>query len=224
MIGISGTVQIPGGRGRATLQCVWSINRIDQQLGRPLDINSAWRDPVTQERLYNEYRAYVNYQNGGPWAPRAPIALPPEQSVHCRGEAIDSDDGYSDYVVGVLNRNGWFHTVYRNGVLVEPWHFEYDYNRDDFRGGLPAGEEEDDMFSEEDRKMLREAHEAATWAKRRIGGSVNDMSLASAIEWVRTRIGGGIQDMNLHSVSQWIKSRLGGSVNEKTITEEIRDK
>lgn len=143
MIGISGTFAINGNRGRATLRCVQSIHRIDSQLGRYLDINSAWRDPVEQERLYNAYRR--DPKNN-------PIALAPENSVHCKGEAIDTDDSAR---VALLNRNGWFQTVYRieNGVRVlkEPWHFEYDQARDNFYGGVPAGgQEEDDMpYSEE---------------------------------------------------------------------------
>lgn len=155
MIGISGTVPINGGRGRATLQCVWSIHRIDQQLGRYLDINSAWRDPQEQERLYSAYKAYLN--GTGPWAP---IALAPEYSVHCDGEAIDTDDN-NTAMTRILNDNGWFHTVFRNGVLVEPWHYEYDYKRDKFFGGIPAGSEstpveEDDMFNDADRGDLQD--------------------------------------------------------------------
>lgn len=133
MIGIAGTVLINGGRGRATLQCVQSIHRIDAQLGRLLDINSAWRDPLEQEKLYTAYRNYVN--GNGPWAP---IALKPEDSVHCDGEAIDSDD-QSAAMVRILNDNGWYHTVYRNGVLVEPWHYEYFPAKDKYFGAIPAG-------------------------------------------------------------------------------------
>lgn len=132
MIGIEGTVPLNGGRGRATPQCQWSIHRIDAQLGRYLDINSAWRDPQEQERFYTAYRAYVN--GNGPWAP---IALPPEQSVHCKGEAIDTDDNNAS-MTRILNDNGWFHTVFRDGKLVEPWHYEYDYKRDKYFGGTPA--------------------------------------------------------------------------------------
>lgn len=143
MIGIEGTTSINGGRGRATLQCVWSIHRIDKQLGRLLDINSAWRDPREQETFYTAYRNYVN--GNGPWAP---IALPPEQSVHCKGEAIDTDDNNAS-MTRILNNNGWFHTVFRNGKLVEPWHYEYDYKRDKYFGAIPAGNDstpfEEDM-------------------------------------------------------------------------------
>jgi len=152
MIGIAGTISLNGNRGRATPQCVWSIHRIDAQLGRYLDINSAWRDPQEQERFYSAYRNYVN--GNGPWAP---IALPPEQSVHCKGEAIDTDDNNSA-MTRILNNNGWFHTVYRNGVLVEPWHYEYDYKRDKFFGGQPSGSgstpiEEEDMTPDESARL-----------------------------------------------------------------------
>ncbi len=153
MIGIEGTYDLGGGRGRATLWCTWSIQRIDRQLGRLLDINSAWRNPQEQERLYMAYRNYVN--GNGPWAP---IALPPEQSVHCNGEAIDTDDNNAA-MTRVLNDNGWFHTVFRNGVLVEPWHYEYDYKRDKFFGGQAASSgdapkplEWDEMASKDEMK------------------------------------------------------------------------
>lgn len=150
MIGIAGTVPLNGGRGRATLQCAWSIHRIDQQLGRYLDINSAWRDPQEQEQLYNAYRRYL--AGTGPWAP---IALAPEYSVHCDGEAIDTDDN-NVAMTRILNANGWFHTVYRNGVLVEPWHYEYDYKRDKYFGGSPAGsEQEQDLTPEESARLAR---------------------------------------------------------------------
>lgn len=149
MIGISGTFPLNKNRGRATLQCVWSIHRIDKQLGRLLDINSAWRDPIEQQRLYDAYRRYVN--GTGPWAP---IALTPEQSVHCDGEAIDTDDNNAA-MTRILNDNGWFHTVFRGGVLVEPWHYEYDFKRDKYFTGSPAGEEEEDMTPEQDARLER---------------------------------------------------------------------
>lgn len=148
MIGIAGTVEISGGRGRATLQCVQSIHRIDAQLGRLLDINSAWRDPLEQEKLYTAYRNYVN--GNGPWAP---IALKPEDSVHCDGEAIDSDD-QSAAMVRILNDNGWYHTVYRNGVLVEPWHYEYFPAKDKYFGAIPAGTEIDMPLDTNDKAWL----------------------------------------------------------------------
>lgn len=129
------TVDIGHGRGRLAPSPARSIARVDAAIGRPLDVNSAWRDPVTQQKLYDAYRRYLN---GGPWAP---IALPPSQSVHCRGFAVDTDDSG---LRAILNRHGWYQTVFRwvNGVytLVEPWHFEYDARRDQhINDPAPAG-------------------------------------------------------------------------------------
>src|SRR5690606_23774388 len=76
-----------------------------------------------------------------------PIALHPDTpSVHQLGAAIDTDER----ITAVLNDHGWFHTVYRNGKLVEPWHYEYDAARDKHindtaSGGNNALSEEDDM-------------------------------------------------------------------------------
>ncbi|MHC9045824.1 M15 family metallopeptidase domain-containing protein [Microbacterium saperdae] len=155
MISRSRTVDIGGSRGRLTPAAAASLRRVDAELGRLTDVNSAWRDPKTQQEFRDAYLAYLD---GGPWAP---IALAPEDSVHCDGEAIDTDDGYNPHTVAILNRHGWFHTVYRwiNGkrVLVEPWHLERDASRDQHRrdpapaGGAnttpaePDDPEEDDM-------------------------------------------------------------------------------
>lgn len=134
----SQTVDIGGGRGRLTPRAAASLRRVDRALGRPLDVNSAWRDPAVQQRLRD---AYIRYLNGGPWAP---IALDPDDSVHCDGEAVDSDDGYNTAAVSLLAEHGWRRTVYRkvNGVwkLIEPWHFEYFHARDKHRfDPAPAG-------------------------------------------------------------------------------------
>jgi hypothetical protein len=147
MIGISGTVSLSGGRGRLRPEAAASIARVDHELGRLLDINSAWRSPVTQARLR---KAYIDYLNGrGPWAP---IALEPEDSVHCDGWAIDTDDGQpvGSRTDRILVDHGWILTVYRNGNLVEPWHREYDKTRDNHL--------EDDMaITDSDAKKIADA-------------------------------------------------------------------
>jgi hypothetical protein len=51
---------------------------------------------------------------------------PDTPSVHQIGLAIDTDE----QLVAILNDHGWYQTVYRNGRLVEPWHFEYQSWRD----------------------------------------------------------------------------------------------
>lgn len=142
----SQAVDIGGGRGRLAPAAAASLRRLDARIGHLWDINEAWRSPEQADANYAAYVAYRNYQNGGPFAPWAPIALPANASIHCIGYAIDTDE----QIVWLLNENGWFQTVYRNGQLVEPWHFEYDYSRDQYRnesagGGAVAFPTEDDM-------------------------------------------------------------------------------
>jgi hypothetical protein len=126
------TVELAGGRGRLAPDAAASIARVDAALGRLLDINSAWRDPVLQQQLRD---AYERYLAGGPFAV---IALRPEDSRHTYGDAIDTDDHPSADVVQLLNGHGWYQTVYRwiggRLVLVEPWHFEHFADRDLHRG------------------------------------------------------------------------------------------
>lgn len=126
-------VDIGWGRGRLAAEPAASLARIDGYVrahwGRPLDINEAWRSPEDADKNYRAYQAYLN---GGPWAP---IGLPASQSIHCRGYAIDTDDSWLTWL---LNDHGWFHTVYRNGRLEEPWHYEYFAARDNHRNE-PAG-------------------------------------------------------------------------------------
>src|SRR5690606_33305401 len=88
------------------------------------------------------YQAYLN--GTGPWAP---LAYDAARSVHCWGAAIDTDEGQQH--IDLLADHGWIRTVYRNGALIEPWHFEYAITRDNH-----YTESEDDMFTEQDRANL----------------------------------------------------------------------
>lgn len=159
-------VDIGHGRGRLAPHAAASLRRVDAALGRPLDVNEAWRSP---EQADANYAAYQRYLNGGPWAP---IALPSWASVHCAGEAVDTDDGYNSWAIGILNDHGWFTTVYRwvNGVwtLVEPWHFEYFIDRDNHRySGAPAGGEEDmPSYTDSDRARDNRTHQDVKTIKR----------------------------------------------------------
>ncbi|MGO2091374.1 MAG: hypothetical protein ACTH34_05840, partial [Microbacterium gubbeenense] len=114
------TTQLSNGRGWLDAPAAASLTRIDAEVGHPLDINEAGRTWAQQNAHYQRYQSFLA---GGPWAP---IALPAGSSIHEFGRAIDTDE----QITTVLNRHGWFHTVYRGGVLVEPWHYEYDYTRD----------------------------------------------------------------------------------------------
>lgn len=147
LLAFADAVDIGHGRGRLAPAAARSLARVDAAMrdafGRVLDVNEAWRSPEQADENYRAYLAYLNYQNGGAFAPWAPIALPADKSVHCKGFALDSDDGYNTRVVRILNDHGWFHTVYRwvNGVwtLVEQWHFEYQWWRDNHRHETAGG-------------------------------------------------------------------------------------
>ena len=103
------------GRGWASDQAAASIHRMDEQLGRPVQITEAGR---SIEDADANYRAWIAYQNGGPWAPRA---LPGSESVHCRGDAVDSNDTDAPWWA-----NGWRETARSNDPdRDEPWHREY---------------------------------------------------------------------------------------------------
>lgn len=132
------TVELSGGRGRLTPEPAASLARLDVEFGRPVDVNSAWRSPTVQQGAYEAYLRYLKY--GAPWAP---IALAPDKSVHCKGEALDSDDASNPAYTERFNRHGWYHTVFRmvNGkwTLVEPWHLEYNKHRDNYFGQPASG-------------------------------------------------------------------------------------
>lgn len=139
------TMDLGYGRGWAADDAARSIFRIDSQLGRPADINEAGR---SAEDADANYAAWINYQNGGPWAPRA---LPASESVHCRGEAADSDDWRDDSAASVWQANGWVRTA-----SDEWWHAEYFPDRDQHindpvsipaSSATPIPSEEDDMLA-----------------------------------------------------------------------------
>ncbi|OZD48568.1 hypothetical protein CH252_18730 [Rhodococcus sp. 06-1477-1B] len=153
LLSFADAVDIGGGRGRLAAPAAASLARVDiamrSSFGRAADINEAWRSP---EQANANYARYIAYLRGGAWAP---IALPANESIHCRGYAVDTDDT-SDAQMRIWNDHGWFWTVYRwvGGVwtLVERWHLEYFADRDNHRnttasdGATPI--EEEDMASE----------------------------------------------------------------------------
>jgi len=123
-----------GGRGWLNPDPAASLFRIDSKLGHRLQVTEAGR---TWQRQNEHFQRYLKYG--------APIALSPDgppkgngPSVHQKGAAIDTDEGQN--YVQLLADHGWIRTVYRNGNLVEPWHFEYFKSRDKYYGqGTGAG-------------------------------------------------------------------------------------
>ena len=108
------TTDLGHGRGWAADDAAASIFRIDAQLGRPVQITEAGRSAEDADK---NYAAWIAYQNGGPWAP---YALPASKSVHCRGEAVDSNEHDAPW-----SANGWVQTARYDDDRDEPWHREY---------------------------------------------------------------------------------------------------
>lgn len=119
------------GRGQLRAGPAASVRRLDVLLGRPLDINSAYRNYDEQMRAYLAYIAYINGR--GPWAP---LALHPDKSWHCKGLALDSDDA-PGYNRG-LSRDTWKEYGWLFEVKEELWHGQY-YTSMDKHYGEPAG-------------------------------------------------------------------------------------
>lgn len=152
-------VDLGHGRGRAERSTAEAIWRIDAELGRPADVNEAWRSPEQANANYARWKAYERYLNGGPWAPKAPYALPAETSVHCNGEAADSDDWYDPAAAAVWRRHGFRQTArYPGTARDEIWHGEH---RDEWEepaarvaGGnaTPIPKEWDEMASKDEVK------------------------------------------------------------------------
>lgn len=141
------TTNLGAGRGWLDAAAARSIARIDRALGHPLQITEAGR---TWARQMEHWRTFQ--RNG------KPIALHPDgppkgngPSIHQLGNAIDSDEAQRH--VALMAEHGWIRTVWRNGRLIEPWHFEYRIANDQHRNDpapavvKPPVPEEDDMQS-----------------------------------------------------------------------------
>lgn len=124
-------VDLGWNRGRASARAAASIFRIDAQLGRPADVNEAWRSP---EQANANRARWERFKAGGPWAP---YALGAEDSVHCWGDAADSDDWYDPYAAAVWRAGGWRQTARYNDDRDEPWHGEH-FPHLDTLAGQPA--------------------------------------------------------------------------------------
>ncbi|MFF1540506.1 M15 family metallopeptidase [Microbacterium sp. NPDC058269] len=122
------TTSLSNGRGWLRADAAASLARVDVEIGHPLQITESGRTYAQQKAHWDHYQKYGK-----------PIANRPGTSLHESGLAIDTDERRTE----VLNRHGWFHTVYRwvNGkyTLVEPWHYEYSAGRDRYIGQPATG-------------------------------------------------------------------------------------
>ena len=178
--------------------------QVRAEFGRDIDVNSTYRDWDTQLWMYN---AWVAYKQGRGPHPGHSKALHPDDPLafHTKGLALDSDDWRNARIVQILAEHGFI----RNRLYVpnENHHFEYIRDRDQSRyDPAPAGLiEEDDMFTDEDRKLLREARDLAEWNKKRLGGSLKGPSITDMVRVVRDAA------RTLLHIGQWVKDRIGGS-------------
>lgn len=137
-----------------------SMLRLEAALGRKHDSNSSYRDYNKQLGMYRAWNAYVNGR--GPKPPHA-RAIHPDYSMHCRGLADDSDDWKTPGYIALALEHGWVRTAAWDPT--EQHHFEYQRGRDQHRTDTALShpttpQEEDDMFTDEDRKMLKATHAA----------------------------------------------------------------
>jgi len=189
---------LTNGRGWLTAPAAASLARLDAALGRDLDINEAGRSWAQQNVHYQRYLSFIA---GGPWAP---IALAPGSSIHEFGRAIDTDDHV--HHTALLNEHGWRQTVYRNGVLVEPWHFEYDYTRDQHRNSDTGG---NSTMAQDD---------SDSWTGQRIGGALSADTLTDMLREINSKLDA------LAIEQAFTKEQVGGSNARETSLRQDVDK
>lgn len=117
-------------RDRVTLTppAAASFRRVERELGRQMDVNRTYADYATQLRMFNAWNCYVAGRCPHPGHSRA---LHPDDSVHCRAEALDSDDWSTPGFVALMARHGWIRTAANDPT--ERHHFEYQWWRDQHR-------------------------------------------------------------------------------------------
>lgn len=95
-----------------------SFARLQKARGSAFHVTSAWRSDADQQALYDGYRAHKPGYN---------FALPPSQSNHCKGIAVDF--GAADYawLEAHAAAYGWIRDA------NERWHYDYVSSRDTHR-------------------------------------------------------------------------------------------
>lgn len=128
-----------------------SMRRLERALGREHDCNSSYRDYAEQKRMFDAWTRYVNSGYDPRYKPNHSRALNPDDSMHCRGLADDSDDWTTPGYIELAAERGWIRTAANDPT--ERHHFEYQWWNDQHRNDPDP--EEDDMFTDEDRAALR---------------------------------------------------------------------
>lgn len=99
-----------------------------EQTGRLIDVNSTYRDPVLQMSMHLAWQAWVNGTGPKPWHSRA---VHPKYSIHCQGNALDSDDWTTPGFITWMAEHGFIRTAASDPT--EQHHFEYQWWRDQHR-------------------------------------------------------------------------------------------
>lgn len=115
-----------------------SFRRLEARVGRPIDVNSTYRDWNTQLSMYNAWMRYVNSGYKPAYKPNHSRALHPDYSKHCQGLALDSDDWASPGFINLAREYGWVRTAANDPT--EQHHFEYQWWEDTHRNDpVPTG-------------------------------------------------------------------------------------
>lgn len=132
---------------------------MDAAIGRPVDVNSAYRD--YEEQMI----AYLNYQRE---PGKYPLALHPDNSWHCLGMAIDTDDR-----LDIFAEHGW-----RFIVRSEPWHGQYYAYLDQFYGQPAGGGSR--PFPEQEEEEVALSHDDKLWLIDTIRSEITGISNTTA--------------------------------------------
>jgi hypothetical protein len=134
-----------------------AFRRLEQRLGRRVDVNSTYRDWDTQMGMYKAWNRYVNSGYKASLKPPHSRAIHPSISIHCQGNAMDSDDWRTPGFNALATEYGFIRTAASDPT--EQHHYEYQSWRDQHRGEpAPAGGgseqlEEDDMNETQNFKL-----------------------------------------------------------------------
>jgi hypothetical protein len=114
-----------------------AFRRLEARLGRRVDVNSTYRDWDTQMGMYLAWNRYVNSGYKASLKPPHSRAIHPSISIHCQGNAIDSDDWRTPGFNALAAEYGFIRTA--AGDPTEQHHFEYQSWNDRHRNeGVPA--------------------------------------------------------------------------------------
>lgn len=134
-----------------------------RRYGRQRTSNSTYRDYGKQLKMWRDWTAWE--QGRGP-KPNHSRALHPDESMHCRGLADDTNEWTTPGYIALAADHGWIRTAAWDPT--ERHHFEYQERRDNHRHeGWPAGtgstpfprpdeEEEEEEMTPEQMKEVKE--------------------------------------------------------------------